>query len=329
MADSTRTPVLCPLRLVLALLVLALCILAGAAPLQAQNWFDPSPPMTAHFMQGAVRPIAFHNAELNAEIAELKPTVVTEVCCDCGKAVSCDCGSCAECCHCPTGWHGWVRSWAGPWTGTLELGLNGANGNTNNSNLFFGWDGKREYRGGDLTFDFDYFYQKADSAVTMDRAVALGRYEREIGESSISWFVQGFFEYDDLRAYPGRVSVTAGLTKQLIETDRFKLTGRVGAGASKKIDAPDDDWRPELQFGADYEYKLTDRQRFFGFVDYYPDMSNFSTYRLNYKLAWEALLEEDWGLAMRASIMNWYDSDPGPGTKANDLYYVLALTLGY
>jgi putative salt-induced outer membrane protein YdiY len=211
----------------------------------------------------------------------------------------------------------------------VELGLNGASGNTNNSNLFFGWDGKREYREGDLSFDVDYFFQKADSDVTMDRAVALGRYEREIGESAVNWFVQGFLEYDNLRAYPARLSVTAGLSKQLVETDRFKLTGRIGAGASKKIDAPDDQWRPELQIGGDYEYKLTERQRLFGFVDYYPDMSDFSTYRLNWKVAWEALLEDDWGLAMRASLMNWYDSDPGPGTEANDLYYVLALTWGY
>jgi len=329
MADSTRTPVPRPLDGLRAVTFLTLWFLTGVAPLQAQNWLAPSPPMTPHFMQGTVHPTAFHSAELQAEVAELKPATDAEVSCACGNPMVCDCGSCADCCQCPIGWRGSIRSWVGPWTGSLELGLNGASGNTNNSNLFFGWDGKREYRGGDLKFDFDYFYQKADSSVTMDRAVALSRYEREIGESSVSWFVEGFFEYDDLRAYPGRVSITAGLTKQLIETDRFKLTGRIGAGASKKIDAPNDQWRPELQFGADYEYKLTDRQRFFGFVDYYPDMSNFSTYRLNYKLAWEALLEEDWGLAMRASIMNWYDSSPGPGTKANDLYYVLSLTWGY
>jgi len=207
--------------------------------------------------------------------------------------------------------------------------LNGADGNTTNSNLFFGFDGEREYRGGELTFDLDYFYQQANSAVTMDRGVAKSRYEREFATSYVSWYLEGFFEYDNLRAYPGRLSTAAGLSKPLIETDRFELTGRAGAGASKKIDAPEDEWRPELQFGMDYEYRLTERQRFFGFLDYYPDISDFGIYRLNYKLAWEALLEEDWGLAMRASLMNWYDSDPGPGTSANDLYYVLSLMWGY
>lgn len=207
--------------------------------------------------------------------------------------------------------------------------MNGSRGNASNSNLAISWDGKRSYRQGELSFDFNYFLQQAENIVTMDRAVALGRYEREIGETGFDWYVQGFFEYDDLRAYPGRLAVNAGLSKRWIETDRFKLTGRAGVGASKKIDAPDDDWRPELQFGADYEYRLTDRQKVFGYIDYFPDMTSFSTYRLNYKVAWEGLLEDDWGLAIRASLMNWYDSDPGPGTRANDLYYMLSLVWGY
>ena len=125
------------------------------------------------------------------------------------------------------------------------------------------------------------------------------------------------------------MSASTGLSTPLIETERCSLDGRTGLSGSKKIDAADDDWRPELQLGADYEVKLTERQRFFGFVDYYPDVSDFGTYRLNFKLAWEALLEDEWGLALRASLVNWYDSQPGPGTKANDLYYTLALVWGY
>jgi len=305
------------------LVALALVVFTKANFSDAQTWNPPTQPLAPSYGVAFVHPAAFASTELASEIAELGSP---KDCCACGKAISCDCGSCDDCCLCS---HGWYHGWIAPWDGTVELGLNGAEGNTNNSNLFFGFDGKREYQGGDLTFDFDYFYQKSNSDVTMDRAVATGRYEREFAESSVSWFLQGFFEYDDLRAYPGRVSVTAGLSKPLVETDRFKVTGRIGAGASKKIDAPDDEWRPELQLGMDYEYRLTERQRLFGFLDYYPDITDFATYRLNYKLAWEALLEDDWGLAMRASLMNWYDSDPGPGTVANDLYYVLSLTWGY
>jgi len=307
----------------------ALLIFAGTTPLCAQMWYESSPPIPRTYGHSQVSPAAFASTELTAEIASLGPKQIAEDCCYCGKAVSCECGSCGDCCGCSLGVCGWCHGWVAPWDGTLELGLNGADGNTNNSNLFFGFDGEREYRGGDLTFDLDYFYQQANSAVTMDRGVAKSRYEREIAASSISWYLEGFFEYDNLRAYPGRLSVAAGLSKPLIETDRFNVKGRAGAGASKKIDAPDDKWRPELQFGMDYEYRLTERQRLFGFLDYYPDMSDFGTYRLNYKLAWEALLEEDWGLAMRASLMNWYDSNPGPGTSANDLYYVLSLIWGY
>jgi putative salt-induced outer membrane protein YdiY len=309
--------------------VLGLLMSIIESPAPAQSWFGPAPPTTAYALPKPVYPAVFDPADFEIPMPDLKTVASSKAVCGCGGTIHCECGLCDACCGCTTGWRRWISPWVQPWKGTLELGLNGASGNTNNSNLFIGWDGRRDYRDGDLSFDFDYFFQRADSVVTMERAVALGRYEREIGETSVNWYVQGFFEYDDLRAYPARLAVTAGLSKQLIDADRFKLTGRAGIGASKKIDAPDDRWRPELQFGVDYEYRLTERQKILGFVDYFPDVTDFSTYRLNAKLAWEALLEEEWGLAMRASLMNWYDTDPGPGTKANDLFYVLSLVWGY
>jgi putative salt-induced outer membrane protein YdiY len=309
--------------------VLALLMSIIESRTSAQNWFGPAPPTNAYAVPKPAYSATFDPADFEITMPERKPVAVPSVVCGCGGPIHCACGLCDGCCVCAPGYHRWMSLWVQPWQGSLELGLNGASGNTNNSNLFIGWDGRREYRGGDLAFDFDYFFQKAESAVTMDRAVALGRYEREIGETSVNWFVQGFFEYDDLRAYPARLAVTAGLSRHLIDVDRLRLTGRVGVGASKKIRATNDHWRPELQFGADYEYRLTERQKIVGLVDYFPDVSDFSTYRLNAKLAWEALLDEEWGLAMRASVMNWHDSNPGPGTKANDLFYVLSLVWGY
>jgi putative salt-induced outer membrane protein YdiY len=316
-------------RQVLILLVFALLVPVSPARVLAEKWFGPTPPPAGYAAPLPVYPAAFDASDFEIPMPEWKPSSEIRPVCDCGGAAHCGCGLCAVCCRCGTGWRGVLGDWFRPWKSSLELGLNGASGNTNNSNLFIGWDGQRDYRGGDLSFDLDYFFQRADSAITMDRAVALGRYEREIGETSVDWFVQGFFEYDQLRAYPGRLSVTAGLSKQLIETNRFQFTGRAGAGASKKINAPDDRWRPELQFGADYEYRLTERHRIFGFIDYFPDVTRFSTYRLNAKLAWESRLEEQWGLAIRASVLNWHDSDPGPDTKANDLFYVLSLVWGF
>jgi putative salt-induced outer membrane protein YdiY len=309
--------------------VLALLMSIIESRTLAQSWFGPAPPTTAYAVPKPVYPAAFDPADFEIPMPERKKVAPPGVTCACGGMIHCECGLCDACCVCTTGYRRWISLWVQPWTGTLELGLNGASGNTNNSNLFIGWDGRRDYRDGDLAFDFDYFFQKADSVVTMERAVALGRYEREIGETSINWFVQGFFEYDDLRAYPARLAATAGLSKHLIDADRLKLTGRVGAGASKKIQAINDRWRPELHFGADYEYRVTERQKILGLVDYFPDVTSFSTYRLNAKLAWEALLDEEWGLAVRAGVMNWHDSNPGPGTEANDLFYVLSLVWGY
>lgn len=297
-------------------------------PLVAQEWFVAErhgPPVQPHVLLCTT----FDAPEFNFAMPTWDRSAGYRPTCLCGGGIDCVCGMCHACCLCNRGWRGWFHRSAGTWDGSLEVGMNGSRGNASNSNLAISWDGRRDFRQGELSFDFNYFLQKTESIVTMDRAVALGRYEREIGQSGIDWYVQGFFEYDDLRAYPGRLAVNAGVSRRWIETDRFQLTGRAGAGASKKIDAPGDAWRPELQLGADYEFRLTQRQKVFGHIDYFPDMTRFSTYRLNYKIAWEGLLEDDWGLAIRASLMNWYDSDPGPGTRSNDLYYMLSLVWTY
>jgi putative salt-induced outer membrane protein YdiY len=303
--------------------------IAIQAPLLAQVWFGPEPQRSASLPPDVPIATSFDSADFHFAMPTWNKTTDRTSTCQCGSGTDCPCGMCDVCCLCNRGWRGWFSHSVRAWEGSSEIGLNGSSGNASNSNLSIHWDGARRYQQGELSFDFDYFLQQAENVVTMDRAVALGRYEREIGETGFDWYVQGFFEYDDLRAYPGRLAVNGGLSKRWIETDRFQLTGRAGMGASKKIDAPDDDWRPELQFGADYEYRLTDRQKVFGYLDYFPDLTSFSTYRLNYKVAWEGLLEDDWGLAIRASLMNWYDSDPGPGTRANDLYYMLSLVWGY
>ncbi len=316
-------------RLPYRLVVWAAAIALTQIPLSAQDWLRSERLNATHVQPDSLLSTTLDSADFDFAMPTWDKVSDYESNCPCGRGIDSSCGMCHNCCNCNRGWCGWFYDSVRAWDGSLEVGMNGSRGNARNSNLAISWDGRRSYRQGELSFDFNYFLQQTEKIVTMDRAVATGRYERQIGETGIDWYVQGFFEYDDLRAYPGRLAVNAGLSKRWIETDRFKLTSRVGAGASKKINAPDDDWRPELQFGADYEYRLTERQKIFGFIDYYPDMSRFSTYRLNYKVAWEGLLEDDWGLAIRASLMNWYDSDPGPGTRANDLYYMLSLVWTY
>lgn len=129
-----------------AVIAFILVALAGTTPLSAQMWYESSPPIPRTYLHNQIAPAAFANTELNAELASLGPAQDAEPSCFCGKDISCECGSCDACCGCSHGLYGWCYRWISPWDGTLELGLNGADGNTSNSNLFFGFDGKREYR---------------------------------------------------------------------------------------------------------------------------------------------------------------------------------------
>ena len=56
--------------------------------------------------------------------------------------------------------------------------------------------------------------------------------------------------------------------------------GRFGAGASREFGGVDDEWAAEALFGLDYEYLISDKQRFTMKVDYFPEWEDFGQYRV-------------------------------------------------
>ncbi len=311
----------------LALLVL---VLAGGR-LAASEWAVDLPPPPEP--PAALAPRFFASQELQASLADWGPISCPlkepRECFACPLPAACACGGCEICCRCDQRLPGRIGDWLVPWQGTLELGLNGAHGNGDHFNLFLGLDGRYQFAAGAFRLDLDYFYQSCRSSVATNRLVTLGRYEHWIREGPVAGYFEGRYEFDSQRNYDARWAMAGGLSFPFQDREWLTLRSRLGMGTSKKTGAIGDRWRAELQTGLEGELRLSGRQRFFGHVDFYPDLQRLRTYRLNAKLGWEVLLEARWGLALRTSIHNGHDSSPGPGTRANDLYYGMALAWSY
>ncbi|HUT13233.1 MAG TPA: DUF481 domain-containing protein [Thermoguttaceae bacterium] len=210
------------------------------------------------------------------------------------------------------------------WEGSVELGLDGAEGNTQAFNLKFGVDAKRKTDRNVFTLDLDYRKKTDRARETANRAFLDWRYEWLLQDSPWTCFTHGTVDYDEFQAFDVRVTTDIGLGYQFIETDRTTFAGRVGSGFSREIGGPDDNYVPEAVFGLDYERKLTNRQKLTMKIDYMPDVTEFNDFRLHTRAGWEMLIDRQMNLSLKLSVLDRYDGTPN-GAKPNDLDYTAVL----
>lgn len=212
------------------------------------------------------------------------------------------------------------------WSGGGEVGVNGADGNSQLFTVRAGLHAQRKTADNLLVTDFLYTYAKQNGAITQDQALFNARDEILFAATPWSLFAATNIEYDNLRAYNFLVGVYGGVGYQLIDDDAVNWRVRAGAGAVRQIGGPADRWVPEMVFGTDFNWKISDRQSFLTVVDYYPRIDNWNQFRVRARAAYQILLDPEYGVVLRLGVQNRYDSDPGLA-KRNDLTYFA--TLGF
>ncbi|MBL0871539.1 MAG: DUF481 domain-containing protein, partial [Phycisphaerales bacterium] len=215
--------------------------------------------------------------------------------------------------------------WDG-WKGTVDLGLNGSSGNSENLSLRGAVGLKRATEDMETAVNFSYIYATDDGKATKSRAEASIRNDWLLKDSPWGFFAQGKFEFDDFQSWLYRVSAFAGPSYTFIKNDDTLLRGRLGFGLSREIMRnADNAINPEALAGLDFEHKLNDRTKVFANVDYLPSLKRFTTFRIDSKAGLEILLDKDSGMNFKLGANDRYQSNPGPGAKRNDIDYFATL----
>ncbi len=210
------------------------------------------------------------------------------------------------------------------WTGGVELGVTGADGNSNTFNLRFAANAKYENERNLYKTNFLYNYASANGEDNVNRFIWQGRYERLQPNSPVSHFLNTEVEHDEFTNYDLRLSAHLGCGYMFVKNDNTMLKGRLGAGGSQKIGGPDTAFRPELDFGLDFDHKLNDRSKIAGTLDYYPSLLAFDTYRLEARIAYEVVIDPTYNLTFKTGLVDRYDSQPA-GKRPNDISYFAAI----
>lgn len=227
-------------------------------------------------------------------------------------------------------WFGetWFSSDASPWKGTFASGLNARSGNANTMDINLNLIANRETELNTTNLIGNYFYGRNNSTTVNDRGFGQVRRERKLSDLWSLYFQAGL-ELDRFRDFDYRIALHSGFTRQIYKTERGFLKGRLGAGASREVGAPNDEWVPELQIGADWEHQLTEAIKLFAIVDYYPNVSDWSDFRFVSNVGLNYLISAPRDLSLRLFAQNRFDSTPPPGNVNNDIDYGVALSFGF
>ena len=214
-----------------------------------------------------------------------------------------------------------------PWTGGIEVGLNGAEGNTDILKLNTGLDVRYDTPDNFFMANALYILTVLDDGVVQQTALSVTRNELPI-DNMWAWYVQGQIEYDEFRNIDFRIAGHNGISMAVVRSPNSLLKVRVGAGVARETGRSIFDWVPEGQAGGDVEYLLSTRSKFCASVDYYPDLHELSQYRIRVRACVDLLIDPDLNAFLRFGIVDRYDSDP-MGSKRNDLNYYLSLLIRF
>ncbi|MFK7883205.1 MAG: YdiY family protein [Phycisphaerales bacterium] len=215
-------------------------------------------------------------------------------------------------------WNAWEKS--------VDVGINGASGNSENLNLRILLGAERNTDKMETSLSALYRLTTSDGDETENRFRFDIRNDWLPPEGSkIRWWAQGSYEFDEFQEWDSRVSGAAGIGYEIIKNDKHTLIGRLGFGGSQTFGDMDEDFRPEAVAGLDYTWNIKDGQQFTAGTEVFLDVSETENFRANSYAQYEVLLDAESNLTFKTGIAHRYDSEPGATAERSDVEYYASM----
>lgn len=210
-----------------------------------------------------------------------------------------------------------------PWTGGVELGLSGSEGNTEDLNLRAGANFTRELPKETLELKFLYIYETDSGDVTEHEFTGLVRQTWKLDNPRWGVFLEGFAEYDEFERYDWLFRLTPGLSYKFIDRENETLIGRIGVGPAYEVNSDRDLYWTGL-LGLDYTRNFANGVDLALGTEYRPEFDEFGEFELRSYASLDFALghTDDWKL--RTGVQHKYLSDSGDARNW-DLDYFIAL----
>ncbi len=208
----------------------------------------------------------------------------------------------------------------------IEAGLNGANGNSRNSDWRIGFQQRGESKSSKHLFESSYRRASSDGNTEENDFFAQLTYDWLLPESRWMRFTRARYDWDEFEDWDSRISGAAGYGYRFKTSGNLSLSGRSGLGATQTFGGSDDDIELEILVGVDGEWKVNGRQRLEFANTFYQGLEELSHFRNLSSLAWIVRLDQLNGIDLKLGLENEYET-PSPGdSRSNDFKYDVSLT---
>jgi putative salt-induced outer membrane protein len=229
------------------------------------------------------------------------------------------------------------------WQTSAGLGFAYSSGNTENLLVTANIETQRKWERNEITLGVTGGYGETKVDVTdpvtgdtdeetqknTDFIRGFGQYNRLFTER-LYGYARADALHDDIAAVMYRVTLSPGVGYYFIKKERMTLSGEVGPSYvferlhDEENGTYHNDDYATLRLSERFEYKISDRARFWQFAEYLPEFGDFDNYTLNVEAGVEADLTTK--MALRVVAQDTYRSEPAPGRDQNDFKLLAGLT---
>ncbi|GJM20970.1 MAG: hypothetical protein DHS20C15_08850 [Planctomycetota bacterium] len=223
---------------------------------------------------------------------------------------------------------------ANPWSGTFDFSINGSRGNNQKQDTRLAVDMVRD---DDVTKDTVFvLWNKSTSEVdtgvpspdkttdkTADRVYGKARREWYLDDTLWRPFGQVEVDHDEFKDFRYRLTLIAGAAYPIIDEEKQKWDGRLGAGGSREFGGDDESWTPEALVGTNYTVEVMPLHTFGFGMDVFPDLEDHGEYRTNTQVKWEIAAAEESHWRFNFGVDHFYDSRAERPTRSTDVNYFI------
>ncbi len=212
------------------------------------------------------------------------------------------------------------------WFGRVEMGLNGATGNSENFAFLGKSEATRKTESRLLYLYFRADYQEKNGDRSANECLGGTRYEWVLTDR-LNAFAKMELERDEFEDLNLRATLTGGLAYTVVDSDRQTLITRGGIGYQREdFNNGVSDDRAVLDLGYDYRLDIWNQFRLIHKLHYLAAADDpLNDFRLIADTGGEIPLTKDEAWKLRLGMHNEYNNVPQPGVEHTDTKYYLNL----
>jgi putative salt-induced outer membrane protein YdiY len=212
------------------------------------------------------------------------------------------------------------------WESSAALGLTLTRGNSDTLLFNANVQSQRLADPNEIRLGLDATYGETERVKSAESFRGFGQYNRLFSERFYGGLrLEGFRDAVADVEYRFTLSPMAGY--YFIKQERTRLAGEIGPSFIYEKQGGESGGYIALRLGERFEHEFSERARIWQSLEFLPQVDDFDNFLILAEVGAEAGLTSN--LSLRVTLQNWYDNQPAPGRKKNDIRLVTSLAYSF